>query len=108
MKRTSYFTCLKYLFLRKSTEAFQEIVVRNFIPGCYRNLSNEALEIRRLSEATDLYEVTQITGDHRESWTGFYEDSSRQIVCLQRSAYLAFIPEQKKLLFASKEFIKQY
>jgi len=107
MKKISYSTCLKYLFLKKCSEALQGIIVRNFIPGCYRNLSNEAIEIKRLSKAGDLYEVTQITGDQRESWIGFYEASSRQLVALQRNGYLAFIPEQKKLLFTSKEFIKQ-
>lgn len=108
MKRTSYLTCIKYLFLRKSTDVFKEILIKNFIPGYYSHLPNEAVEIKRISETSDLYEVTQITGDQRQSWTGFYESSSRQLVDLQRSSFLAFIPEHKKLLFASKIFIKQY
>lgn len=108
MKRTSYLTCLKFLFLRKSTEAFQEILIRNFIPGYYCNLPGEAVEIKRISETSDLYEVTEIKGHQRQSWTGFYESSSRQLVGLQRNCFLAFIPEHKKMLFASKVFIKQY
>lgn len=109
MKMKTFFLSLKCMFWRSALKATQIVRLRGFMPGIYSWAGNEIgprIEIRRLSEHSEVYEVTIDTVTDKKTWTGYFDNRTLQLVSHDLERWVAFLPEQKKLLYEGKEFLK--
>lgn len=100
---------LKCLFWRYALKATQVIRLRGFIPGTYSWSGDEMgprIEIRRLSEYSEVYKVCILTGAEEKSWTGYFDSRSLQLISHDLERWVAFLPEHKKIIYEDHEYLK--